>query len=182
MSRLSIHISSSRTGTLLHRRRRKGPGKWSEPQQDLPCHKNHYGSMCSFIHHPVGTGTHNNRLFQFGRGRERDWDSKDTPAGCHIQSNSHLWFPSTCDLQQLILTTTFISFQVTTIEHDVLKEGKLGLRKFMEERGYIFYRTVSDPDFVAGDSIFVHNSVQLTKEQLAIVGTDDDPFWRPPRT
>ena len=72
-------------------------------------------------------------------------------------------------------------FQVLTIEHDVLKEGKLGLRAFMEERDYIFYRTVADDHFVAGDSIFVHKSVKLTAAQLAIVGTDNEDFQRPAR-
>ena len=63
----------------------------------------------------------------------------------------------------------------------MLKEGKLGLRKFMEDRGYIFYRTVADPRFIAGDSVFVHKSVKLTKEQLAIVGTDNDTYKRATR-
>lgn len=51
----------------------------------------------------------------------------------------------------------------------------------MEDRGYIFYRTVSDAQFAAGDSIFVHKSVQLTAAQLEIVGTDNDNFQQPPR-
>ena len=57
----------------------------------------------------------------------------------------------------------------------------MGVRKFMEDRGYIFYRTVSDANFAAGDSIFVHKSVELTEAQLAVVGTDDDNYSRNPR-
>ena len=76
----------------------------------------------------------------------------------------------------------FGPLQVITITHGALREGKLGLRKFMEDRGYIFYRTVSDAEFAASDSIFVHNSVKLSEAQLAIVGTDNDNFQpRPPR-
>ena len=46
----------------------------------------------------------------------------------------------------------------------------------MEDRGYVFYRTVADRNFFAGDSVFVHKSVN--KEQLAIVGTDNYTYVR----
>ena len=134
--------------------------------------------MHSIIHRHVGSRKNDDRLFQFGRWRERNRDFADTAKGCHIQSRG-LVIDS--NLYKLDWTSKTHSFQVITIEHDVLKEGKLGLRKFMEERGYIFYRTVSDANFVAGDSIFVHHSVQLTEAQLAIVGTDTDDFRRPSR-
>ncbi|CAG7721362.1 unnamed protein product [Allacma fusca] len=74
-----------------------------------------------------------------------------------------------------------VIFKVITIEHVVLREGKVGLRKFMESKGYIFYRTVVDRNFLAGDSIFIHSSVQLTKGQKARIGEEDSVALRLPR-
>jgi len=73
-----------------------------------------------------------------------------------------------------------VIFKVITVEH-VLPEGKLGLRKFMESKGYIFFRTVVDAGFFAGDSIFIHSSVELTPEQKARIGEEDSDLHRPPR-
>lgn len=72
-------------------------------------------------------------------------------------------------LERIMLLIFDWSSQTLSVEFNHVSAGKAGLRKVMEDKGYVVVGEVSHPQGLANDFIFVHHSlhelIAASKEQ-----------------